>query len=47
MRGLTIYLAANIVFGGLLFFTLSDSLKQITLARCDHPTAGVPRQYCP
>lgn len=46
MKGFTIYLAAQIVFGAALFFTLSDSLEQITLARCDHPTAGVPRHYC-
>jgi hypothetical protein len=47
MRGFTIFLAAQIVFGAALFFTLSDSLEQITQARCDHPHLAVPEKYCP
>ena len=47
MRGFTIYLAAQIVFGAALFFTLSDSLENITLARWQHPELAVPEKYCP
>ena len=46
MRGFTIYLVAQIVFGAALFFTLSDSLENITLARCQHPELAVPAKYC-